>query len=180
MSPDARRSDPARPGGLGADTARAEDRSASAECPPACACCKPPPPCAGGRGVGHPSVAVHGDPAEVRDAPDAEVGAALQRVFGPQGLQLLFGVPSSAGVSRIHRGGMNHVFMAAGGGRLLKCTLPQCAPFSEVLEAERIRRDIPGLVSDVHAVFPTAGFLCQERPAGLPGAHPTRCWYSNT
>ena len=46
-----------------------------------------------------------GGPPEVRDAPEAEVGAALQRVFGPQGLQLLFGGPSPAGVSRIQRGG---------------------------------------------------------------------------
>lgn len=114
---------------------------------------------------------MHGDPAEVGRVSDGEVGLVLQRIFGREGLLALFGRPDAAGAQRLSVGGLNHLFLVAHAGRLVKCTRPRSACLSEAREAERLRREAPALAVDVHAVFPLASFLCREPPllqTGLP------------
>mmetsp|Transcript_37203 Transcript_37203/g.93295 ORF Transcript_37203/g.93295 Transcript_37203/m.93295 type:complete len:608 (-) Transcript_37203:144-1967(-) len=129
---------------------------------PPCSCCQPvtgagaPPrqaPC--------PVLAIHGDPNQLANADDHQVAPLLQRLFGAEGLFAIFGRADVGGARLIRGGGMNHVFMVAHAGRLVKCVRPQSEHFSESQEAERLRVEAPGLAADNHAVFPLATFRCR-------------------
>uniref|UniRef100_A0A7S4UN51 Protein kinase domain-containing protein n=1 Tax=Alexandrium monilatum TaxID=311494 RepID=A0A7S4UN51_9DINO len=140
-----------------------------------CLCCKPPAPVAwpgAGTCPASRELHVHGDPGQVGRVSDFEVGPALHRVFGSEGLRVLFGRADAAGARRLSCGGLNHLFLVAHAGRVVKCTRPRSACLSEAREAARLRRDAPALASDVHAVFPLAAFLCREPPTQQRGAGP--------
>eukprot|EP00931_Biecheleriopsis_adriatica_P054853 TRINITY_DN32320_c0_g1_i1.p1 TRINITY_DN32320_c0_g1~~TRINITY_DN32320_c0_g1_i1.p1 ORF type:complete len:726 (+),score=143.98 TRINITY_DN32320_c0_g1_i1:319-2178(+) len=131
-----------------------------------CRCCKPI------ENIGDkvntatsPVLRLAAEPEEVLRADEEDVAAALQSIFGPEGLQALFGRCTAQGAKRLHCGGYNHVFMVELGGRLAKCIRPHGGAggrFSEAGEAERLRRQAPGLPQDTHAVFPTAAYLCRR------------------
>lgn len=125
-----------------------------------CSCCRPAVPTPTTPAACQ-VLGVYADPSEVGHAEGEHVGRALQRVFGAEGLRMLFGCASPAGARRIKSGGMNHVFMVAHAGRLVKCVRPEREYLSEAMEAERLQRQCPGLSTDEHALFPLATFLCQ-------------------
>lgn len=125
-----------------------------------CSCCQPAGPLAQPR-QSCPVIPVHANLAELGNAKPQMVGPLLQRLFGVEGLLALFGRADVNGAKLVHGGGMNHVFMVAHAGRLVKCIRPQAEHFSEAQEAARLRCASPGLIADVHAVFPLASFVCQ-------------------
>eukprot|EP00929_Paragymnodinium_shiwhaense_P015758 TRINITY_DN123863_c0_g1_i1.p1 TRINITY_DN123863_c0_g1~~TRINITY_DN123863_c0_g1_i1.p1 ORF type:complete len:651 (-),score=141.04 TRINITY_DN123863_c0_g1_i1:250-2202(-) len=129
-----------------------------------CSCCRAVAmPAAGSlRQQDVQALRVLADPAEIGRAAEADLDRALMRVFGPEGLQALFGVRSTMGARRLRGGGLNHAFMVGHAGRLLKCVRPQTPICSEAAQAVKLRTQSPGLVVDVHAVFPLATFLCEQ------------------
>jgi len=130
---------------------------------PDCTCCKPPPRVrVGDVRLACQALVVHADPEEVNRVPDSHIEAALWKVFGEEGLRRLFGCAELAGARRIHDGGLNHIFMVAHAGRLLKCMRPRGEHFSEVREAEHVRHYTPGLIDDPHLLFPLSSFVCVE------------------
>jgi len=137
---------------------------------PQCSCCKLPAAssgswCSGGfvQARPCPELPVFGDPSDISQVEDADVVSALMRVFGRHGIHKLFGCPDATGARRINCGGLNHIFMVAHRGRLVKCMRPRKAHFSEAQESERLRRDAPKLALDAHAIFPSAVFQCREQ-----------------
>lgn len=124
-----------------------------------------------GTSVPHASceLPVYGDPADIGAVADADVGPALQRIFGSHGLRALFGRPDVVGARRLACGGLNHLFLVAHAGRLAKCTRPRSLCLSEAREAERLRRDVPSMAADAHLVFPLATFRCRgPQVGGMP------------
>jgi len=106
---------------------------------------------------------LYADPAEISRARDEEVDHALNRVFGAEGLRLLFGQQRISGARRLQRSGMNHVFMVTYADRLLKCVERKgCPETSEVRETHRLRREAPRLIEDSHAVFPLVARGCRR------------------
>eukprot|EP00930_Biecheleria_cincta_P029032 TRINITY_DN20192_c0_g1_i1.p1 TRINITY_DN20192_c0_g1~~TRINITY_DN20192_c0_g1_i1.p1 ORF type:complete len:629 (-),score=108.39 TRINITY_DN20192_c0_g1_i1:244-2130(-) len=136
-----------------------------------CICCKP---VQDSREVGHGVAAprmlkLAGYPEEVVHAEDNDLALTLQRVFGREGIQAIFGCASTQGARRLKCVGFNHDFMVELGGKLAKCIRPHAGAggrFSEVMEAERLRHSSPSLENDQHALFPKTAFLCQAPCAG--------------
>lgn len=135
-----------------------------------CACCKP---VQDSRELCHGLadrrvLTLAGLPEHIAHAEDSDLPFTLQRIFGREGIQAIFGCASTQGARRLKCVGFNHEFMVELGGKLAKCIRPHAGAggrFSEALEAERLRLSSPGLQNDPHAVFPAAAFLCQA-----PGA----------
>lgn len=114
------------------------------------------------------TVSLLADPCEVSNNA-ISIETALLSVFGEDGLELIFGCRDSTGAKRIAQGGMNHLFMVALNGKLAKCMRPPNTWASEASEAEYLRAAQPGLLEDVHALFPLASFVCEAAP-GSPAA----------
>lgn len=134
-----------------------------------CSCCPAPVPVACDA---QPlkALPIYADPGEIRAAGSGSTGleTALHRVFGAEGLQALFGTPQAVGAKRIAEGGMNHIFMVALAGRVVKCVRPKGVGQSEALETERLRLTTPSLMEDAHALFPLAAFQCRAASPTVP------------
>ncbi|CAJ1431718.1 unnamed protein product [Effrenium voratum] len=142
--------------------------SPSRQMPEPCTCCLAPeecrwesmPPLASAKTLG-----LAGDVEQVIRAPPGELATSLVNVFGSAGVKAIFG-RSAEGARRLQCSGFNHVFMIELGGKLAKCIRPHGGAggnFSEVLEAQRLRKVFPTMPQDPQVLFPDKAFLCKDR-----------------